>query len=36
VLVAKRWSKLGIDINSFIVAHPARLQLVQRSPTQEN
>jgi hypothetical protein len=36
VLVAKRWSKLGIDINSFIVAHPARLQLVQMSATQDD
>jgi hypothetical protein len=36
VLVAKTWSSRGIDPNTFIVAHPARLQLVAASPTEED
>lgn len=34
VLVAKSWSTRGIDPNTFIVAHPARLTLVAASPTE--
>jgi hypothetical protein len=33
VLVAKTWNSRGIDPNTFIVAHPARLQLVAAAPT---
>jgi hypothetical protein len=33
VLVAQTWHVRGIDPNTFIVAHPARLQLVAASPT---
>jgi hypothetical protein len=32
VLVAQTWHVRGIDPNTFIVAHPARLQLVAASP----
>jgi hypothetical protein len=32
VLVAQTWSARSIDPNTFIVAHPARLQLVAASP----
>ncbi|HEY0680804.1 MAG TPA: hypothetical protein VGD45_00590 [Steroidobacter sp.] len=28
VLVANTWNARGIDTNTFIVAHPARLQLI--------
>ena len=28
VLVAQNWGARGIDTNTFIVAHPARLQLI--------
>jgi hypothetical protein len=34
VLVAQTWSARGIDPNSFIVAHPARLQLFGVSPSE--
>ena len=34
VLVAQTWSMRGIDPNTFIVAHPARLQLLAASPTE--
>ncbi len=33
VLVSKSWSTRGIDPNTFIVAHPARLTLLAASPT---
>ena len=36
VLVAQTWSTRGIDPNTFIVAHPARLQLVAASPTERD
>jgi hypothetical protein len=32
VLVARNWGARGIDPNTFIVAHPARLQLVAAPP----
>ena len=32
VIVAQTWNSRGIDPNSFIVAHPARLQLISVSP----
>jgi hypothetical protein len=35
VLVARHWATRGIDANEFIVAHPARLQLIGASPSQE-
>jgi hypothetical protein len=35
VIVARNWSARGIDSNTFIVAHPARLQLVARSPSEK-
>jgi hypothetical protein len=34
VLVARTWSVRGIDPNTFIVAHPARLTLLAASPTE--
>ena len=34
VLVSKSWSTRGIDPNTFIVAHPARLTLLAASPTE--
>jgi hypothetical protein len=34
VLVSKNWSTRGIDPNTFIVAHPARLALLAASPTE--
>jgi hypothetical protein len=34
VLVARTWSTRGIDPNGFIVAHPARLDLVAAAPTE--
>ena len=34
VLVSKNWSTRGIDPNTFIVAHPARLTLLSASPTE--
>jgi hypothetical protein len=33
VVVARTQAKRGIDTNKFIVAHPARLQLLAASPT---
>jgi hypothetical protein len=33
VLVAQKWSTRGIDPNTFIVAHPARLTLLAASET---
>ena len=36
VLVAQTWSTRGIDPNTFIVAHPARLQLIAASPTEKD
>jgi len=35
VIVARNWSARGIDTNTFIVAHPARLQLVAKSPSEK-
>lgn len=35
VIVARNWSARGIDPNTFIVAHPARLQLVAKSPSEK-
>jgi len=34
VLVARTWSARGIDPNTFIVAHPARLELLAAPPTE--
>ena len=34
VLVARTWSAREIDPNTFIVAHPARLELVAAPPTE--
>ena len=34
VVAARTWSQRGIDANTFIVAHPARLQLVAASPSE--
>jgi hypothetical protein len=36
VLVAQKWSTRGIDPNTFIVAHPARLQLVAASESDKD
>lgn len=36
VLVARTWSTRGIDPNTFIVAHPARLGLLAASPTEKD
>ena len=36
VLVAQTWSTRGIDPNTFIVAHPARMQLIAASPTEQD
>ena len=36
VLVARTWSTRGIDPNTFIVAHPARLTLLAASPTERD
>jgi hypothetical protein len=36
VLVARTWSARGIDPNTFIVAHPARLELLAASPTERD
>ena len=36
VLVAQTWSTRGIDPNTFIVAHPARLTLLAASPTERD
>lgn len=33
VIVARNWNARGIDPNTFIVAHPARGQLVAASPS---
>jgi hypothetical protein len=35
VLVSRTWSHRGIDPNTFIVAHPARLTLLAASPTEQ-
>jgi hypothetical protein len=35
VLVQRAWSTRGIDPNTFIVAHPARLPLLAASPTAQ-
>ena len=35
VIVARNWSARGIDPNTFIVAHPARLQLLAASPSEK-
>jgi hypothetical protein len=35
VLVARTWSTRGIDPNTFIVAHPARLELLAAPPTED-
>jgi hypothetical protein len=35
VLVQKNWNNRGIDTNTFIVAHPARLTLLAASPTAQ-
>jgi hypothetical protein len=32
VIVARNWNARSIDPNTFIVAHPARLQLLAASP----
>ena len=36
VIVARTWSARGIDPNTFIVAHPARLELLAASPTERD
>ena len=36
VLVAQTWNTRSIDPNTFIVAHPARLQLIAASPTEKD
>jgi hypothetical protein len=36
VLAAQKWSTRGIDPNTFIVAHPARLQLIAASQTEKD
>jgi hypothetical protein len=36
VLVAQQWSARGIDPNTFIVAHPARLTLLAASETDQD
>ena len=36
VLVARTWSARAIDPNTFIVAHPARLELLAASPTERD
>ena len=36
VVVAQNWNTRGIDPNTFIVAHPARLQLIAASPTEKD
>lgn len=33
VLVARTWNTRSIDPNTFVVAHPARLQLLAASPS---
>jgi hypothetical protein len=35
VLVQKSWNARGIDPNTFIVAHPARLTLLAASPSEQ-
>jgi hypothetical protein len=35
VIVAEAWKNRGIDPNTFIVAHPARLQLFATSPSED-
>jgi hypothetical protein len=36
VLVAQKWRTRGIDPNTFLVAHPARLQLLAAAETDED
>lgn len=36
VIVAKTWNTRGIDANTFIVAHPARLQLIQAPASEKS
>lgn len=36
MVVAQTWNTRGIDPNTFIVAHPARLQLIAASPTEKD
>jgi hypothetical protein len=36
VIAARTWNARSIDPNTFIVAHPARLQLVAASPTEKD
>ena len=36
VVVAQTWNTRGIDPNTFIVAHPARLQLIAASPAEKD
>ena len=36
VLVARTWSARAIDPNTFIVAHPARLELLAAPPTERD
>lgn len=36
VLVARTWDTRGIDPSTFIVAHPARLELLRASPTDSS
>lgn len=36
VLVAQKWSTRGIDPNTFIVAHPARLELLAAPPSDKD
>jgi hypothetical protein len=36
VLVAQEWSTRGIDPNTFIVAHPARLELLAAPPSDKD
>lgn len=36
VLVAQEWSTRGIDPNAFIVAHPARLELIAAPPSDKD
>ncbi len=35
VVVARTWGTRGIDPNTFLVAHPARLELVGASPSEK-
>jgi hypothetical protein len=35
-VVAQTWNTRGIDPNTFIVAHPARLQLIAAPPSEKD